>query len=33
MAVDFEQAKLALENGVAEAQGLLKDPKKIDELL
>ena len=33
MAVDFEQAKQALENGIAEAQELLKDPKKIDDLL
>ncbi|MBR1455752.1 MAG: DUF1232 domain-containing protein [Oscillospiraceae bacterium] len=33
MAVDFEQAKKALENGIAEAQEMLKDPGKIDELL
>ena len=33
MAVDFEQAKQVLENGIAEAQELLKDPKKIDNLL
>ena len=32
MAVDSEQAKQALENGIAEAQELLKDPKKIDDL-
>ena len=33
MAVDLEQAKQALENGIAEAQELLKDPSKIDALL
>ena len=33
MAVDLEQAKQALENGIAEAQELLKDPGKIDALL
>lgn len=33
MTVDLEQAKQALENGIAEAQEMLKDPAKIDGLL